>query len=310
MTFLYVDQISYPNALSLSLKTKEFRGHRKFVHSLRWNCDGSKLASGSVDTTVRIWVINLENGVVITSQELRGHSDNVSQLCWHPNNPSILATASSDKTVRIWNDGKQIRCIITSGMNINIAFSSDGKYIGVGNKEDLISIIDYESGSIIKSVRYNMEINELAWDKSSSYLFLTTGQGSVIILKFPSMEHVYTINAHTSNCYCIEFNSDGKLFAIGSADTVVSLWSTQELLCIRTFSSMDWPVRAISFNHDGTLIASASEEHVIDISNVHTGNSVLKLPCFSAINTCSFHPHRNLLAFAGDEVGRDEGNIR
>lgn len=33
----------------------------------------------------------------------RGHGDSVDQLCWHPNNPDHLATASGDKTVRIWD---------------------------------------------------------------------------------------------------------------------------------------------------------------------------------------------------------------
>ena len=33
----------------------------------------------------------------------RGHNDSVDQLCWHPTNPDMLATASGDKTVRIWD---------------------------------------------------------------------------------------------------------------------------------------------------------------------------------------------------------------
>ena len=33
----------------------------------------------------------------------RGHGDSVDQLCWHPTNPDHLATASGDKTVRIWD---------------------------------------------------------------------------------------------------------------------------------------------------------------------------------------------------------------
>ena len=33
--------------------TKEYLGHKKKVHSLAWNCSGEKLASGSVDQSVR-----------------------------------------------------------------------------------------------------------------------------------------------------------------------------------------------------------------------------------------------------------------
>jgi THO complex subunit 3 len=45
----------------------------------------------------------------------------------------------------------------------------------------------------------------------------------------------------------------------------------QNQACVRTFSRPDWPVRAISFSHDGKMIASASEDLVIDIGHVQTG---------------------------------------
>ena len=33
----------------------------------------------------------------------RGHGDSVDQLVWHPSDPDMLATASGDRTVRIWD---------------------------------------------------------------------------------------------------------------------------------------------------------------------------------------------------------------
>ena len=37
---------------------KPFTGHRKKILDVNWNADGSKLVSGSADSTIRIW--NLE----------------------------------------------------------------------------------------------------------------------------------------------------------------------------------------------------------------------------------------------------------
>ena len=37
--------------------SKELLGHSKKVHSVAWNSSGKKLASGSVDRTVRVWSI-------------------------------------------------------------------------------------------------------------------------------------------------------------------------------------------------------------------------------------------------------------
>ncbi|KAJ3123597.1 hypothetical protein HK098_001807 [Nowakowskiella sp. JEL0407] len=216
------------------------------VHSVAWNCDGKKVASGSFDQSARVWTLSqcTNNQTNRDSVELRGHQGDVDQLCWDPSNPDRLVTASVDKTVRLWD----IR-------------------------------------------------------------------GTIQVLKYPELSLIHTISAHTAGCYCLEFDPRGRYFATGSADALVSLWDVDDFVCVRTFGALDWPVRAISFSFDGELIASASEDHVIDISHVDTGESVHKIPCDAAMNTVAWHPSKFLLAYAGDEIGkhpgaRAEGNLR
>ena len=122
--------------------TKEFMGHKKKVHSLSWNCVGEKLASGSVDQSVRVWTIDATGRG--TDTELKGHQDSVDQLRWDPKNPEVLGTASGDKTVRIWDTrtNKCANAIETRGENINIRWSPDGQHIAVGDKDDNISLIE------------------------------------------------------------------------------------------------------------------------------------------------------------------------
>lgn len=40
------------------------------------------------------------------------------------------------------------------------------------------------------------------------------------------------------------------------------------------FHRLDWPVRTLSFSHDGKMLASASEDHFIDIAEVETGELI------------------------------------
>ncbi|KAI9074112.1 hypothetical protein K1719_043922 [Acacia pycnantha] len=89
-------------SIHLLLLSREYSGHKKKVHSVAWNCIGTKLASGSVDQTARIWYIEPHGHGKVKDIELKGHTDSVDQLCWDPKHADLIATASGDKTVRLW----------------------------------------------------------------------------------------------------------------------------------------------------------------------------------------------------------------
>jgi len=237
-------------------------------------------------------------------------------LCWDPTHPDRLATASTDRTVKIWDarSAKCVQSIATTGENINISWSPDGTQLAVGNKSDVVAWIETRKFKVIKSTKFPFEVNEIGWNNDGDLFFLTTGIGTIEVMKYPDVKLTRQMQAHTANIFCIEFDPTGKYFAVGSADALVSLWDINELCCLRTFSNLDWPVRTLSFSYDGQFIASASEDLVIDISHVETGEHVYSITCEAAMNAVAWHPKELLLAYAGDEKDKhrekDLGSIR
>uniref|UniRef100_A0A1B6MD23 Uncharacterized protein n=1 Tax=Graphocephala atropunctata TaxID=36148 RepID=A0A1B6MD23_9HEMI len=296
-------------------KMKEYPAHSSKVHSVGWSCDGKRLASGSFDKCVTIF--SLDRDRMTKEFTFRGHGGSVDQLCWHASNPELLSTASGDKSVRIW-DARYQKCaatINTKGENINITWSPDANTIAVGNKEDLVTFIDSRTHKIKSEEQFNFEVNEISWNNQSSLFFLTNGQGCIHILSYPELELQHVLKAHPGTCICIEFDPIGRYFATGSADALVSLWDVDELACVRTFSRLDWPVRTISFSHDGQLLASASEDLIIDIAEVETGAKVGDISVEAATFTVAWHPKMYLLAYACDDKDqydrkRDTGNLK
>jgi len=293
-------------------RIREISAHSAKVHSVDWNFDGRRLASGSFDKTVCIF--SIEHDRLVKDQTFSAHNDSVDQLCWHATHPDLLSTASGDKTVRVWDARmkKGIATVNTKGENLNITWSPDGNSIAVGNKDDLVTFIDARMFKIRTEnlndfeSKFKFEVNEIEWNKSSNLFFLTSGEGYIHIFDYPELTTVHVIQAHPANCICIEFDPTGKYFATGSADALVSLWDADEIACLRTFSRLDWPVRTLSFNHDGTMLASGSEDLLIDISHVETGERVVGVPVETPTFTVAWHPRVNLLAYAGDD--QDEGN--
>ncbi|KAM8847758.1 THO complex subunit 3-like isoform 1-T1 [Synchiropus picturatus] len=254
-----------------SIKIREMSAHTARVHSVAWSCDGERLASGSVDQTAGVFM--LEKDRLVTEHYYRGHSDSVDQLCWHPTNPDLFVTASLDKSIRIW-DVRTTKCIAavnTKGENINICWSPDGQTIAVGNKDDVVSFVDTKTHRFRAEKQFKFEVNEISWNNDNDMFFLTNGNGCINLLSYPDLKPIQSIKAHPSNCICIKFDPTGKYFATGSTDALVSLWDVDELVCVRCFSRLEWPVRTLSFSHDGKMLASASEDHFIDIADIETG---------------------------------------
>lgn len=53
-----------------------------------------------------------------------------------------------------------------------------------------------------------------------------------------------------------------------------ALYLSETIDLLLTFCRLEWPVRTLSFSHDGKLLASGSEDQTIDIAYVETGEQV------------------------------------
>lgn len=74
------------------------RGHVDEVLDICFNATGTRLVTGSADTTARVY--NVHTGACIGI--LTGHEGEISKCSFNPQGTKII-TGSSDKTARIWS---------------------------------------------------------------------------------------------------------------------------------------------------------------------------------------------------------------
>lgn len=293
-----------------TLKTKEHYGHDGKVQSVGWSCTGLKLASASVDKNGRIWNFD-KDGALISELSLKGHTESVERIKFHPKNPDVVASCSLDKTLRIWDvrSGKCTHSVDTKGQNINLAWSPDGQYLAVGNKKDIVSIIDTAKYKILKNHRFTSEIDEMSWNSTGDTVLLTTGSGSIKLMSFPSFEHKLSLQAHTSSAYCLQFDPLGRYLATGGADSLVQLYDLREMACVRTFDRLESPIRALGFSADGNFIASGSEDLKIDISDVESGEHVYTVDSRAQLLSLAWNPKKNIFAFTTEDTYNGRGVV-
>ena len=58
-------------------------------------------SAGSLDKTA--FVQSFKEDRLSKEFSLKGHEDAVDQIAWHPSDPNMLSTVSTDKTLRLWD---------------------------------------------------------------------------------------------------------------------------------------------------------------------------------------------------------------
>lgn len=288
--------------------------HKASVHSLRWNPDGSILASGGKDKCVHLHRITESELHSEQRYSNMGHTNDIDQLCWNPENSNVLATASVDKTVKVWDVRytDPIMSIKTKNENMTVCWSNDGSTIAVADKGEVVSFIDTRIGyKIVKDQKFQFEVTEITWNKEGDLFFITSGDGKIHVLTYPDLQTQIVIDAFASPCICIRFDPRGKNFAVGSNDAIASIWDAENLACTQTISRLEWPVKTVSFSHDSRFLASGSEDSFIDVTDVLTGQQATYVDVNSPTITLDFHPKEYILAYALDEHDyREVGAIK
>lgn len=238
----------------------EAAGHTASITSVEYNLSGDLIGTSSVDGTARVWSISESR---IKEVKKTSHSGVVSEFRWSPIDPNVYATVSYDKSLQIHDTrtDKSIAVVPTRSELIKVTWSPDGSALAVGSKRDDVTFINAADGYAAgKPWNFKKEVNDMAWSHDNSHFIFSTGSGQLRVLTYPECRYVIPVEAHTAQCYCFRFSPERRYIASGGADCVVRLWDTDNLVCLRSFATLDAPIRTLGFNFDSKLLAYASSE--------------------------------------------------
>lgn len=168
---------------------KTFLGHSNEVNAIKWDPQGQLLASCSDDMTLKIWSMKQDNCI----HNFKAHSKEIYTIKWSPTGPGtqnpnmnlILASASFDSTVRLW-DVERGACIHTLTKHTepvySVAFSPDGKFLASGSFDKCVHIWSTQSGQLVHSYKGTGGIFEVCWNSRGSKVGASASDGSVFVL--------------------------------------------------------------------------------------------------------------------------------
>src|SRR6266567_2819807 len=212
-----------------------YHGHTSTVFAVAWSPDGTRIASGSNDSTVQIWDARSGHRLVLYT----GHTGTVYTVAWSPNGTRI-ASGSDDSTVQVW-DARSGQHLLTSPGHAApvraVAWSPDGTRIASASQDGTVQVWDAASGHHLLTYRgQTAPIWAVAWSQTGVYLASATGNTSeehpreTVQVWNATTGHllvsylVPSSTAYADGTLSVAWSPDGMHIASGGADTIVHLW--------------------------------------------------------------------------------------
>ncbi|PON42427.1 IKI [Parasponia andersonii] len=225
-------------------------------------------------------------------QKLEGHSDRVWSLAWNPATgvdgvPSVFASCSGDKTVRIWErshstgswDCKAVLDETHTRTVRSCAWSPSGKLLATVSFDATTAIWenvggDFECVSTLEG--HENEVKSVSWNASGS-LLATCGRDKTVWIWEVQPGHEYecvaVLQGHTQDVKMVQWHPTMDVLFSCSYDNNIKIWADEgdddDWVCVQTLdepnnghSSTVW---ALSFNSSGDKMVTCSDDLTLKI---------------------------------------------
>ncbi len=239
-------------------------GYDQPVTSLALSQDGQTLYTAGGDQKITVWdlaqqkikkifsTIPNPRNIITYDQQYIHPEQYITNIALNPAS-DILATASQDKTIRLWyaHNGELKRTLLGhQDQVLAFAFSPDGQTL--------------VSGSADQTMRL--------W--------------SINTWQLPQI-----ITGHNGWVTAIALSPDGKILVSGSTDYTIKLWDMQTRTLIHTLISHTSPLRHLSISPDSKILASGSDDGSVKIWQLKTGKLCHTFAASTPVIFSQYHQH-------------------
>ena len=286
---------------------KVLRGHTDGVMCLQ--ASDNMLATGSYDSTIRIWDLETFETIKV----LKGHTRGVTAIQF---DSGKLISASLDGTLRIWNYRlPQPECIsiLRGHTDAVLALHLNGKLLASGSADSTVRIWDYERKECKVFRNHNDSVNAVRITGGGKWLF-SGSDDTIKLWHIESGDLISTFKGHAGQVQCIipvpstlipSESSDTSTglpeYILSSAlDSTIKLWHVPTAKCTKTLFGHIEGVWNIAV--DSLRLISGSQDQLVKVWDVEREKCQHSLVGHGGVVTCVGVSEERV--FSGSEDGQ------
>jgi WD40 repeat protein/GTPase SAR1 family protein len=309
---------------------RTLKGHKGWIHRLAWSADGRMLASGSEDSTIRLW--DPETGEAL--RILSGHADAVFSVWWRPDrrvtasgtiekntllwypDRRILASGSKDNTIRLWDADSGAGLELLEGHSqpiLRVAWSPDGRVLASGSADHSIRLWVFEPERDHRLLgEHDGRVFSVVWSDDGKTLASGSEDLAIVLWDRETGGVRRTLKGHTNSVLSLAW-SQNNLLASGSMDRTIRIWDPDTGRQLRVLEGHTGIVSSVFFSPRGDLLASKANDDTVRLWRCDTWQEIARLsePSLDGwLYGLAFHPTESVLATLGEEDGEKNQVIR
>ncbi len=217
------------------------------------------------------------------SATLTGHGGlfaNVNAVAIAPD-ASLIASASDDKTIRLWELPTGKSCGVLAGHTQfvrSVAFHPQDRTLLVsGSRDRTIKLWNLESKTAIQTLTgHQNAVNAAIYSPDGRTIASGSADKTIKLWHSQTGEMITSLHGHTLAVHAIAFSplvADSKnppILASASADATVKLWDLETFALLKTLTGHTAAVRAVAFSPDRKWLATGGEDRTIQVWNVQS----------------------------------------
>lgn len=242
-------------------ESNRLEDHTDAVLSTSFNKNEKIIATGSADTTIKIWSFKGQ-----LKNTIKGHNDQVSKVIFNPDN-KMIASASYDGTVKFWTiRGKLLKTFKHTTPVYDISFSpKDNKIIASANGNGIIQIWNIQTGQttnrMFPEINPNEKILRLDFSPDGSSIVFSRNNDNLVRMWNIKNNTIKILGSHKYLVSDVKFSPQENSNLIASSDYEgnIKFWDFKQMKFIRNFISSPEKnlIYSLTFSPNGRILASS-----------------------------------------------------